>query len=183
MEISQLPTHERGCWLCLCKIGQNVWGLTQSANLFTAFNPAQQSFHFRESKYKVGYLVHLGNAFLVWTGAGVNPEVQWLKKSKCPVQVQVAKVSTVDIIKQVTQQLAPLVAAIPQVKACLQREQAGSAGDEVVGVMVDPRLPPFELTVGNEQPLLAQVKDTTTGIVRHPPQFPGADDAAPAEAN
>lgn len=113
----------------------------------------------------------------------MNPEVQWLKKSKCPVKVQVAKVSTVDIIKQVTQQLAPLVAAIPQVKACLQREQAGSAGDEVVGVMVDPRLPPFELTVGNKQPLLAQVKDTTTGIVRHPPQFPGADDAAPAEAN
>lgn len=113
----------------------------------------------------------------------MNPEVQRLKKSKCPVKVQVAEVSTVDVIQQVTQQLAPLVAAIPQVEAGLQREQAGSAGDEVVGVMVDPGLPPLELTVGNKQPLLAQVEDATTGIVCHPPQLPGADDAAPAKAN
>lgn len=65
----------------------------------------------------------------------MNPEVQWLKQSKSPVQVQVAKVSAVDIIQQVTQQLTPLVVAIPQVKAGLQCEQAGPAGDEVVAAV------------------------------------------------
>lgn len=113
----------------------------------------------------------------------MNPEVQWLKQSKSPVQVQVAKVSAVDIIQQVTQQLTPLVVAIPQVKAGLQCEQAGPAGDEVVGVVVDPGFPPFELPVGNKQPLLTQVEDAATGIVCHPPQLPGADDAAPAQAH
>lgn len=77
----------------------------------------------------------------------MNSEVQRLKQSKCPVKVQVAEVPAVDIIQQVTQQLAPLVAVIPQVEAGLQREQAGSAGDEVVGVMVDPGFPPLKLPV------------------------------------
>lgn len=113
----------------------------------------------------------------------MDPEVQWLKKSKGPVQVQVTEVSAVDIIQQVTQQLAPLVAAIPQVEAGLQREQAGPAGDEVVGVMVDPGLPPLELTVGNKQPLLTQMEDSTAGVIRHPPQLPGTDEAAPAQAD
>lgn len=113
----------------------------------------------------------------------MDPEVQRLKESKGPVKVQVAEVSAVDIIQQVTQQLPPLVAAIPQVEAGLQREQAGPAGDEVVGVMVDPGLPPLELAVGDKQPLLTQVEDTTAGVVRHPPQLPGADKAAPAQAH
>lgn len=76
------------------------------------------------------------------------------------------------IIQQVTQQLSPLVVAIPQVEAGLQCEQAGSAGDEVVGVMVDPGLPSLEFAVGHEQPFLTQVEDATTGIVCHPPQLP-----------
>lgn len=113
----------------------------------------------------------------------MNPEVQRLKKSKCPVKVQMAEISTVDIVQQVTKQLAPIIAAIPQVKAGLQCKQAGSAGDEVVGVMVDPGLPPLELTVGNEQPLLTQVEDAASRIVRHPPQLPGADDTAPVKAH
>lgn len=92
----------------------------------------------------------------------MNPEVQRLKKSKCPVKVQVAEISTVDIIQQVTEQLAPLIAAIAQVKAGLQRKQAGSAGDEMVGVMVDPGLPPHELAVGDKQPLLTQVEDAAS---------------------
>lgn len=121
---------------------------------------------------KARYLVHLGNAVLVGAGAGVDPEVQRLQKSEGPVEVQVAEVPAVDVIKQVAQQLAPLVAAIPQVEAGLQREQAGPAGDEVVRVMVHPGLPPLELAVGNEQPLLTQVEDASTGIVSHPPQLP-----------
>lgn len=113
----------------------------------------------------------------------MDPEVQRLKKSKGPVKVEVAEVSAVDIIQQLTQQLAPLVAAIPQVETGLQREQAGPTGDEVVGVMVDPGFPPLKLTVGNKQPLLTQMEDATTGIVCHPPQLPRADEAAPAQAN
>lgn len=81
------------------------------------------------------------------------------------------------------QQLAPLVAAIPQVEAGPQREQAGPAGDEVVGVVLDPGFPPLELPVGNEQPLLTEVEANTTGVVGHPPQLPRADEAAPACAN
>lgn len=102
----------------------------------------------------------------------MDPEVQWFKKSKGPVEVQVAEVSAVNIIQQVNQQLTPLVAAIPQVKACLQREQACAPRDEVVGVMVDPGFPPLKLTIGNEQPLLTQVEDATTGIVSYTPQLP-----------
>lgn len=117
------------------------------------------------------------------TGAGVHSEVQWLKKSKCPVKVQVAQVSAVDIIQQVTEQVTPLVAAIPQVEAGLQCEQAGPPGDEVMGVMVDPGFPPLKLTVRNKQPLLTQMEDAATGIVCHPPQLPWADQAAPAQAN
>lgn len=113
----------------------------------------------------------------------MDPEVQRLKKSKSPVEVQVTEISAMNIIQQVAQQLAPLVAAIPEVKAGLQREQAGPSGDEVVCVMVDPGLPSLELTVGNQQPLLAQVENPATGIVCYTPQLPGADKAAPAEAD
>lgn len=94
-----------------------------------------------------------------------------------------AEVPAVNIIQQVAQQLAPLVAAVPQVEAGLQSEQACTAGDEVVGVMVDPRLPPLELAIGNEQPFLTQMEDATTGVVGYPPQLPRAHEAAPAEAN
>lgn len=102
----------------------------------------------------------------------MDPKVQRLKKSKGPVEVQVAEVSAVNIIQQVAQQLAPLVAVIPQVKAGLQSEQACPPGNEVVGVMVDPGLPPLELAIGNEQPLLTQVEDATTGVVSYSPQLP-----------
>ncbi len=113
----------------------------------------------------------------------MNSEVQRLKKSKCPIKLQLAEVSAVNIIQQVSQQLGPLVAVIPQVETGLQCEKAGSAGDEVMGVMVNPGFPPLELTVGNKQPLLPQVKDAASRIVCHPPQLPGADDAAPVPAN
>lgn len=53
----------------------------------------------------------------------------------------------------------------------------------MVGVVVDPGFPPLELTVGHEQALLAQVEDAAAGVVRHPPQLPGANDAAPAQTN
>lgn len=115
--------------------------------------------------------------------AGVDPEVQRLQQSKSPVEVEMAEVPAVNVIQQVAQQLTPLVAAIPQVKAGLQREQASPPGDEVVRVMMHPRLPPLELAVGHQQPLLTQVEDAATGIVCHPPQLPRADQAAPAQAN
>lgn len=89
----------------------------------------------------------------------MDPEVQRLQKSEGPVEVQVAEVPAMDVVQQVAQQVTPLVAAVSQVEAGLQREQAGVARDEVVGVMVDPRLPPLKLTIGHEQPLLAQVED------------------------
>lgn len=138
---------------------------------------------FGQQLLETGHLVHLGNAVLVGAGAGVDPEVQRLKKGEGPVKIQVAEISAMDVIQQVAQQLAPFVTAIPQVKAGLQREQAGPAGDEVVGVMVDPGFPPLKLPVGNKQPFLTQMEDATTGIVRHSPQFPRSDEAAPAQAN
>lgn len=113
----------------------------------------------------------------------MDSEVQWLEESKGPVEVQVAEVSAVNVVQQVAQQLAPLVATIPEVEAGLQREQARPAGDEVVGVVVDPGFPPLKLTVGDEQPLLTQMENTTTGIVGHSPQLPRADETAPAQAN
>lgn len=48
---------------------------------------------------KAHYLVHLGNAVLVGAGAGVDPQVKWLQKSKGPVEVQVAEVPAVDVIQ------------------------------------------------------------------------------------
>lgn len=113
----------------------------------------------------------------------MDPEVQRLKKSKGPIEIQVAEVSAVNIIQQMAQQLTPFVVAISQVEAGLQCQQAGSPRDEVVGVMVDPGFPPFKLAVGNKLPLLTQVEDATTRIVSYTPQLPGTDKTAPAEAN
>lgn len=98
------------------------------------------------------HLVHLGFGFLLRTR--VNFDIQRLKESKRPVEVQAAEVSAVHVVQQVTQKLAPLVVAIAQVEAGLQREEAGSAGDQVVGVEVDPRPPLLEFTVGDKQPFL-----------------------------
>lgn len=113
----------------------------------------------------------------------MDPEVQWLQQSEGPVQVQVTEVSAVHVVQQVAQQIAPLVVAIPEVEAGFQSEQTRPPGDQVVGVMVYPRLPPLKLTVGNQQPLLTQVEDAAAGKVGHSPQLPGADQAAPAEAD
>lgn len=77
----------------------------------------------------------------------MDSKVQRLKEGKGPVEIQVTEVSAVDIIKQVAQQLAPLVAAIPKIKASLQCEQAGPAGDQMVRVVVDPGLPSLKLPV------------------------------------
>lgn len=113
----------------------------------------------------------------------MEPEVQWFQQSEGPVQVQVTEVSAVHVVQQVAQQLAPLVEAIAQVEAGFQSEQTGPPGDQVVGVVVHPRLPPVKLTVGNQQSLLTQMEDAAAGIVRHSPQLPGADKAAPEEAD
>lgn len=94
-----------------------------------------------------------------------------------------AEVSAVDVIQQVTQQFAPLVAAVSQVEAGLQREQAGPPGDQMVGVVVDPGLPSLKLPVGNKQPLLTQMEGTAPRVVCNPPQFPRPDQATPAQAN
>lgn len=89
----------------------------------------------------------------------MDPEVQRLEERKVPVEIQMTEVSAVDIVQQVAQQLAPLVAAIPEVEAGLQREQAGPAGDQMVRVVMNPGLPPLKLPVRDQQPLLAEVED------------------------
>lgn len=53
----------------------------------------------------------------------------------------------------------------------------------MVGVMVNPGLPTLKLSVRNQQPLLTKMEDTTTRVVSDPPQLPGSDQAAPAQAN
>lgn len=124
----------------------------------------------------------MGAALLVRAGTWVDPEVQWFEKCEGPVEVQMAEVYAVDVVQQVTQQLSPFVASVPEVEAGLQGQQAGMAGDEVVCVMVNPGFPALKLPVGDQQSLLAQVHDATA-VVGHPPQLPRADETAPTGAD
>lgn len=87
-----------------------------------------------EKLLELGDLLHLGDAVLV--RAGVDTQVQWNKQREGPVQVQVAEVSAVDIIQQAAEQLPPVIALVPKIKAGFEGEQAGSTGNEVVCVVV-----------------------------------------------
>lgn len=49
----------------------------------------------------------------------MDPQVQRFKEGKGPIEVQMAEVPAVDVIQQVAQELAPLIAAVSEIEAGL----------------------------------------------------------------